>query len=231
MSKQNNNAIKYWAEDDRPREKMLAKGIKSLSNTELLAIIIGSGTKNKSAVELAKEILTDNNNNLTCLSKLEINDLMKYKGIGKTKSINVMAAIEIGKRQLEEKANKSLIIENSKQVFDYLYSYVAGKSYEEFWILLLNRANKVIGNYQISVGGIGSTEVDPKKIFRIALDKKATGIILCHNHPSENIEPSTSDINLTKKLKEAGNTLDIIVMDHIIIGTNEYFSFADKGIL
>ena len=142
-----------------------------------------------------------------------------------------MAAIEIGKRQLEEKANKSLIIENSKQVFDYLYSYVAGKSYEEFWILLLNRANKVIGNYQISVGGIGSTEVDPKKIFRIALDKKATGIILCHNHPSENIEPSTSDINLTKKLKEAGNTLDIIVMDHIIIGTNEYFSFADKGIL
>jgi len=223
--------IRDWAEDDRPREKMASKGAATLSNAELIAIIIGSGNRQKSAVDLAKEILADNENNLIRLSNLEISDLIKYKGIGQAKAINVMAALEIGRRHLGEKASETTSVKKSKDVFDYLNPLLAGKTSEEFWVLLLNRANKVIGKHLISIGGFTGTVADPKKIFRIALENRAIGIILCHNHPSGNLTPSESDIKLTKKLKEAGLSLEIPVIDHIIIGFNNYYSFADEGIL
>lgn len=226
-----NNSIRNWAEDDRPREKLSIKGVNALSNAELLAIIIGSGSKNKSALELAKEILVDNNNNFTGISRLELSDLTKYKGIGQAKAINIIAALEIGKRNLAEKASKKIKVKNSKEVFQYFYPVLAGKTSEEFWILLLDRANNVIGKYQISIGGFTGTIADPKKIFRIALEKRATALVLCHNHPSNNLQPSESDNNLTKKLKDAGNSLEISVLDHIIIGINNYFSYSDEGLL
>lgn len=224
-------SIRNWAEDDRPREKLSIKGPKALSNAELLAIIIGSGSKSKSALDLAKEILADNKNNFINISKLELNDLTKFKGIGKTKAISIIAALEIGKRHLEEKATKNINIKCSAEVFQYLYPVYAGKTSEEFWIILLNRANNIIGKYQISIGGLTGTIADPKKIFRIALEKRATAIILSHNHPSNNVKPSEADNKLTKKLKDAGNSLDISVLDHIIIGENNYYSYSDKGLM
>ena len=221
--------IREWAESDRPREKLLLKGKHSLSDAELLAILMGSGTLNESAVDLAKRILRDSNDNLIELSKLGVNELTKFKGVGEVKALSIIAAMELGKRRRGAEALEKKKITNSKNVFEYFSSILGDNTYEAFYILLLNRANRIIREVQISEGGFSGTVADPKKIFKIALEHGASSIILCHNHPSGNIQPSDADIKLTQKLKSAGEMLDLPVIDHIIIGEENYYSFADEG--
>jgi DNA repair protein RadC len=223
--------IREWAEDDRPREKLLLKGRQSLSDAELIAILMGSGSRNESAVDLAKRILKESSENLMELSKLSVQDLMKFKGVGEAKAISIIAALELGKRRRGAEALERKKISSSKDVFEYFSSIMGDLNYEMFYIVLLNRANSVIRGIQISEGGISGTVADPKKIFKLALDHNATSIILCHNHPSGNVKPSQDDIALTKKIKKAGETMDISVLDHIILGDEKYYSFADEGIM
>ncbi len=227
---ENKLTIKSWSEEDRPREKLLSKGGKNLSTAELLAILIRAGSRNISAVELSKNILAQANNNLIELSKLTVKDLLKFKGIGKTKAITILAALELGKRRREAEVMEKQKITCSKDVFG-IFQSMSDNKYEEFWILLLDRANKIIKKMPVSEGGISGTFVDPKKIFKLAIDNSASSIIICHNHPSGNIKPSKSDIELTKKLKEGGALFDMPVVDHIIIGEENYCSFADEGLL
>jgi DNA repair protein RadC len=221
--------IKAWAEDDRPREKLLLKGRSALSDAELLAILMGSGSKNESAVDLAKRILRQSNDNLIELSRLGVSELIKFKGVGEAKAISIIAAMELGKRRRGAEVLDKKKIASSRDVFEYFSGILGDNNYEVFYILLLNRANKVIRDIQISEGGFTGTVADPKKIFKIALEYSATSVILCHNHPSGNIQPSDADLKLTQKLKSAGDMLDLAVIDHIIIGDEKYFSFADEG--
>jgi len=223
--------IKHWAEDDRPREKLLLKGKGILTKAELIAILIGSGNTDESAVTLAQKILSSVKNNLAELSKLSVNDLMKFKGIGTAKAISIIAALELGKRRRADDVIKKDKIKSSQDVFDILYAELSDKNYEEFWILLLDRANQVIRKVNISEGGMSGTVADPKKIYKIALDNNASSIIIAHNHPSNNLKPSTNDIELTKKIANAGKVLDISVLDHLIIGNDKYFSFADESLI
>lgn len=226
------NSIKEWSIDDRPREKMLARGRQSLTDSELLAIILGSGSVGESAVDLSKRILSDHKNNLNELGKITIKNLVKrYKGVGEAKAINIIAALELGRRRQETDPLQRTAIKSSKDSFDYLYPLVADLPHEEFWILLCNRANKIIHTQSIGRGGVSSVVVDVKLIVKCALEHLASTIILCHNHPSGNLRPSSEDINITKKLKEACNIFEIVVADHIIIGDMAYYSFADEGIL
>lgn len=227
----NKLSIKQWAEDDRPREKLLHKGRLALSNAELIAILIGSGTKEESAVDLSKRILASTNDNLVDLSRLSISELSKFHGIGPARSITIIAALELGRRRREAEALKKRTISSSKDVFEVMQSALTDLHYEEFWILLLNRANQVITKVNISEGGLAGTIADPKKIFKIAIENNASGIILCHNHPSGNMKPSEADTKLTRKLKDAGLLLDLPILDHLIIGDEKYMSFADEGIL
>lgn len=227
----NKLSIKQWAEDDRPREKLLHKGRLALSNAELIAILIGSGTKEESAVDLSKRILASTNDNLVDLSKLSITELSQFHGIGPARSITIIAALELGRRRREAEALKKRTISSSKDAFEVMQSALADLHYEEFWILLLNRANQVITKVNISEGGTAGTVADPKKIFKLAIENNASGIILCHNHPSGNMKPSDADIKLTHKLKEAGLLLDLPILDHLIIGDEKYLSFTDEGIL
>jgi DNA repair protein RadC len=222
------SGIKAWAEDDRPREKFLLKGKRSLSNTELLAILIATGTKNESAVDLARKILQLTNDNLNELGKLSINDLKKVKGIGEAKAITIAAALELGRRRKDEDAKQIEIVKTSREVFNYFEPLLADLPHEEFWILLLARNRKVIARIKISEGGIAGTLVDTKIIFKHAIENLASYIVLCHNHPSGNLQPSTADIQITKNLKNAAKLLDIDIVDHIIIGNNKYYSFADN---
>ena len=225
-------SIRNWAEDDRPREKLRDKGRNTLSDAELIAILISSGNKEESAVELSKRILVSVNGNLIELSKLSINDLVKtFKGIGEAKAITIIAAMELGKRRRSSEIILKEKITSSKDSFELLHGLVNDSQYEEFWIVLLNKANRIIKTVSISEGGISGTVADPKKIYKVALENNACSIILCHNHPSGNIRPSNDDIKLTRKLKDAGSMLDIQVLDHIIIGDDKYYSFADEGIL
>lgn len=221
--------ITEWAEDDRPREKLLSKGKQSLSDAELIAILMGSGSKNESAVDLAKRILKNSQDNLIELSKLTVKDLIKFKGVGEAKAISIIAALELGKRRRRVEALDKKKITSSQDAFEYFTSIFGDSNYEAFYILLLNRANKVIKEVQISEGGISGTVADPKKIFKIALENNSSAIILCHNHPSGNIQPSDADIKLTHKLKNAGAMLDLPVIDHIILGDENYYSFADEN--
>lgn len=225
------NTIKSWAEEDRPREKMLAKGKESLSNAELIAILIGSGNSNESAVDLSRRILRDNNDNLIELSKLSINDLLKYKGIGEAKAVSIAAALELGRRRRFSEALEKPCIRNSQLAYECFYAHLSDLNHEQFWIMLLNNANKVIKLEKIGVGGMTGTTADPKKIFKSALENNATSIMLCHNHPSGNVIPSNADKQITNNLKKAGQFLEIKILDHIIIGNDNYFSFADEGIL
>ncbi len=224
-------SIKSWAEEDRPREKMLAKGKESLSNAELIAILIGSGNSNESAVDLSRRILRDNNDNLIELSKLSINDLLKYKGIGEAKAVSIAAALELGRRRRFSEALEKPCIRNSQLAYECFYAHLSDLNHEQFWIMLLNNANKVIKLEKIGVGGMTGTTADPKKIFKSALENNATSIMLCHNHPSGNVIPSNADKQITNNLKKAGQFLEIKILDHIIIGNDNYFSFADEGIL
>lgn len=222
--------ILSWAEEDRPREKLLLKGKAALSDAELIAILIGSGTRELSAVDLSKLILQSVNNNLNELAKLSINDLMKFKGIGDAKAISIAAALELGRRRKESETLKKPKVGSSADAYEAIRPYLMDLQHEQFWVLLLNRANEVIRPQQISIGGVSGTVADPKMIFKAALEHLASAIILVHNHPSGNLTPSQADKDLTKKVKEAGRTLDIPVLDHLIFSDNGYFSFADEGI-
>ena len=227
----NRVSIKNWAEDDRPREKLLLKGKNALSDAELLALLLGTGNRNDSAVDLAKAILHEFKDNLVELSRMGINELLGFKGIGKAKAIIIIAAMELGRRRNESEVIAKEKIISSKDAFTILRSSIGDLPYEEFWIILLNKANKVIRKCSISEGGVSGTVVDPKKIFKIALDYHASSIILGHNHPSGNIQPSEADQKITKKIKEAGLMLDVAVLDHLIIGDDSFYSFADEGVL
>lgn len=231
MNYHTGKSIKHWAEEDRPREKLILKGKASLSNAEILAILIGSGNREESAVELAQRILTSNQNNLNILSSLSLNDLKKFKGIGEAKGINIIAALELGRRRRSSEALEQKTITSSKNAFELLYEDLADTSFEEFWIILLKRNNQIMSKKRISEGGIAGTVADPKKIFKIALDAQASSIILCHNHPSGNLKPSEQDKQLTRKIVQAGKTLEIAVLDHLIFGNDSYFSFADENML
>ena len=225
-------SIKNWAEDDRPREKLMLKGKSVLSDAELIAILINSGNNEESAVELSQRILRSSNDNLIELSKLGINDLIKnFKGIGEAKAISIIAALELGKRRRSSDVLDKKKISSSKEAFEVMQSYVADIQHEEFWIIMLGRNNKIIKILCVSEGGTAGTVVDPKKIFKLALENNASSLILCHNHPSGAIKPSEADIKITSKIKKAGEMLELNVVDHIIVGDENYFSFADEGIL
>ncbi len=228
---QNKLNIKAWAEEDRPREKLALKGKNALSDAELIAILIGSGNREESAVELAKRILQSTNNNLNKLGKLTINDLTKFKGIGDAKAISIMAAIELGRRRKESISDKKSLIQSSKNAFNAIKDVLLDLPHEEFWVIYLNRKNEIIKKQNISKGGVTGTIADAKIIFKQAIEELALGIILCHNHPSGNIKPSDADIKLTKKLVAIGQLTDVNVLDHLIIGEQNYFSFADEGLL
>ncbi|MCB9187188.1 MAG: DNA repair protein RadC [Flavobacteriales bacterium] len=222
--------IRAWAEDDRPREKLLLKGKSTLSDAELIAILIGSGNTDETAVDLSKRILQSLNNSLTELGKLSVKDLMQFKGIGEAKAISIIAALELGRRRKDTEPEKRVRITDSRSAFEIVYPHLGDLNYEEFWVIFLNRANAVIGKQNVSKGGVSGTVVDPKVVFKMAVQFPASGIILAHNHPSGNLKPSQADHELTRKLKEAGKALDIPVLDHLIIGDRDYFSFVDEGV-
>lgn len=224
-------SIRFWAEDERPREKLLLKGTNALSDSELLAILIGSGNNEESAVDLCKRILKSVEGNLVELSKLDVKSLSKFKGIGQAKALSIIAALELGRRRRAAEPLQKQAISASTDAYEIIQSVIGDSQYEQFWILLLNQANKVIRKENISEGGITGTVADPKRIFKIAIDHSACYIILAHNHPSGNLQPSEKDIKLTRKIKQAGELLDIKVLDHIIAGENTYYSFADEGLL
>ena len=223
--------IKSWAMEDRPREKLLDKGRHILSEAELIAILIGSGSKNETAVELSKRILVNVNNNLNELGKLSVQELMKFKGIGEAKAISIIAALELGRRRKETEFIRKDKITSSKEVYEVIKPLLIDLPHEEFWLLILNRANFVIKKELISRGGVAGTVVDTKIIFKRAVDNYASSIIVCHNHPSGNLKPSEADIKLTKSIKEAGKVMEIPLLDHLIITEHGYYSFGDEGLI
>ncbi len=223
--------LKSWAEADRPRERLLSHGSQALSDAELLAIIIGSGNRDETAVDLSKRILASVSNNLNELGKLDQHALMRTKGIGEAKALSIMAALELGRRRKETESISRDQITQSRDAFDVFGILLADLSHEEFWVLLLNRSNKIIEKKRISQGGIAGTVTDVRLILKCAIDRLATGIILCHNHPSGNLKPSEQDFAITKKIREAASLLDIKLLDHIIVSDRSYYSFADEGVL
>lgn len=223
--------ILSWAEEDRPREKLLLKGKGALSDAELIAILIGSGTRELSAVDLSKIILQKASNNLNELAKLSLKDLMKIKGIGEAKAISIAAALELGRRRKDSEVVRRPKITSSKDAYEQIRSYLMDLPHEEFWVLLLTRSNEVIRPVQISQGGISGTVADPKIIFKSALEHLASSMILAHNHPSGNLKPSEADKELTRRLVSSGKLLDIPILDHLIISEFGYLSFADEGLL
>lgn len=225
-----NQPISSWALEDRPREKMSTKGKNALSDAELLAIILGSGSRYQSAVQLAQTVLASVDNNLNALGELKIKDFKRFKGIGEAKAIAIAAAMEIGRRRQGATVLERPQIRSSQDAYQVLSPMVMDLSHEEFWILVLNRANKVIGKVQISSGGLSGTVVDTKKLYQRCLEfERVNAIILCHNHPSGNLSPSQADLDVTTKIIDAGKLLDIKVLDHLIISGPKYLSFADEG--
>ena len=222
--------IKSWAEEDRPREKLSAQGRRALTDAELIAILIGSGSRNESAVELSKRILHHYDNDLNKLGKASINELSNFKGIGEAKAISIIAALEIGRRRNDFETKTPDTILSSKDAYNIMRRLLVDLNHEEFWIILVGRSQKVLAKELISKGGLSATVVDPKVIFGMALQHQSTGIIMVHNHPSGSLKPSQEDLHLTKKLSEAGKLLDIKVLDHLIISDNGFYSFADEGV-
>jgi len=231
LEKPTSLSIKNWSDDDKPREKLVQKGKAILSDAELIAILIGSGSRNESAVELSKRILASVNNNLNELGRLSIKQLMGFKGIGEAKAVTIAAALEIGRRRRGEEAQKITKIQSSKSVFELLQPIMGELEHEEFWIVYLNNSNKVLQYAQLSKGGITGTLVDVRLVMKQALELGSVALILAHNHPSGTLKPSTADKQITHKLKMAAEALDIKVLDHLIITQKEYFSFADEGVL
>jgi DNA repair protein RadC len=223
--------ITDWAVEDRPREKLIRKGISSLSDAELLGILISSGTKDKSAVDLGRELLGMVSNNLNGLGKLSINDLKKLHGIGTARAVTIAAALELGRRRKLAEVPESPQIKSSGDVASIFQPLLSDLLHEEFWILFLNRSNRVIARMKLSQGGISGTVTDVRIIMKKAVEHLASGIIVCHNHPSGNLNPSEADSKITKKIKEAGEILDIQLLDHLIISDKDYYSFADNGLI
>ena len=222
--------ITNWSEDDKPREKLMLKGKSVLSDAELIAILIGSGSRNESAVDLSKRILASVDNNLNALGKLSLSQLMQFRGIGEAKAISIIAALELGRRRRGEDAVELKKITSSKIIFEIMQPILGELPHEEFWIIYMNNSNKVISKSQLSKGGITGTLVDVRIVFKTALEMGATALILCHNHPSGTLIPSDADKQITRKLKLAGDTLEIKVLDHLIVTETSYYSFADEGI-
>lgn len=227
----NSFSIKNWSEDDKPREKLMLKGKSVLSDAELIAILIGSGSRNESALELSKRILAGVNNNLNALGKLSIQQLCEFKGIGEAKAISIIAAAELGRRRNYEDVEIATQITSSKAAFLLMKPLIGDLNHEEFWVVFLNNARKILFKAQMSKGGMTGTVVDVRVIYKIALEQNATDIMLFHNHPSGNLKPSEADKSITKAIKQAGDHLNIKVLDHLIITEQDYYSFADEGIL
>lgn len=222
--------IKEWAEEDRPREKMLLKGAATLSNAEILAILIGSGNKEETAVQLSQRILNSVDNNLNALSKLSISDLIaNFKGIGEARAISICAALELGKRRGISIPASKPFIRSSRDAYQLFHPLLCDLTHEELWIALINRSSKVIGKIKISQGGINETSADLRLILKAAINALATGIILCHNHPSGNSRPSKEDDNLTTRLNNAAKLIEINLLDHIVLTDGCYYSYADEG--
>lgn len=224
-------SIKFLSEDDRPREKFLLKGKSALSDSELLAIILGSGNTQESAVELSRRILKSVDNNWQKLSLLSIKDLMKFKGIGEAKAISVAAALEIGRRKTSQEIPEKVSIKSSTDAYIIFLEHLSDLRTEEFWVIFLDQKNQIIYKSQISKGGITGTVVDVRVLFKMALEHYATSIIVAHNHPTGNLKPSEADLKITNNIKNAGEILDIKLTDHLIIGENTFFSFQDQGLL
>ena len=224
-------SIKFLAEDDRPREKFLLKGKNSLSDAELLAIIMGSGNREDSAVELGRKILNSVANNWHNLSLLSLSDLMKFKGVGEAKAISIAAALEIGHRRAAQEVPEKIQIRESKDSYKVLQPYLSDLQTEEFWAVFLNQNNRIVGKARLSAGGINQSVVDVRILFKTALEHLSTAIAIAHNHPSGNLKPSQEDLRITKQIADAGKILNIQLLDHLIISQNAYFSFADENIL
>ena len=237
IAKENGNAyvnripMRYWAEDDLPSQKLLLKGNGSLSDAELLSIIIGSGVSGENSLDIAMKTLSICGNNLCQFWKLSVSDLQKIKGIGEKRAVKIAAMFALARRRNESEVIFKNKISKSQDAFEIFHSLMGDLPYEEFWLLLLNRANRVVKKVKISEGGISGTVVDPKKIFQICLEQHATSIILGHNHPSGTVTPSDADNKITKKIKDCGLLLDVAILDHIIVGDDRFYSFADEGAL
>lgn len=223
--------IKLWAEADRPREKLMLNGRRHLTDAELVAILIASGNKNETAVDLSKRILAFCNNNLDALGKVSVKELSKFKGIGEAKALTVVAALELGRRRKETVSTEVIKITSSRDAFNTMLPVFSDLNHEEFWVLMLNKANYVIGKHLVSKGGMAGTVADPKIIFKMALEQNAAYIILAHNHPSGNLKPSAEDISITKKIVAAGMMLELFILDHLIVTDKLFFSFADEGLI
>lgn len=223
--------IKSWAEEDRPREKLLNKGAQSLSDAELLAILLRSGSREETAVGLAKRVLHACDNNLNELGRQALSALTKHKGLGETKALTIIAALELGRRRQLSDIKDRPQVQTSRDGYNAIAPIIADLPHEEFWVLMLNRANRIISRERVSMGGVSGTVVDARIVFKRALDILACSVILCHNHPSGNLQPSQADIDLTKKLKMAGEVIDIAVLDHLIISEAGFYSFADQKLM
>ncbi len=226
-----NIPIKYWSVNDKPREKLVRIGRRNLTDAELIAILISSGNRQESAVELSKRILSSLSNDLGQLGRLSVKELSRFKGIGPAKAVTIVAAIELGRRRKQLSASEKVAITGSHDAYTLLRHVFEDLPHEEFWIVLLNRANQVVAQQQISTGGQSATVADPKIIFRLAIEHRAASLVLAHNHPSGNLRPSKTDIALTSKLCAGAAMLDLLVLDHLIFGQSAYFSFADEGML
>ena len=231
MDTTTNYTLKQLAEEDRPREKLLARGRQSLTTAELIAILIGSGNIAETAVELATRILSHYGNDLNALGKLQVDDLICFNGIGEAKAVSIIAAMELGRRHSLAVAETKTQVRSSRDIYDAIQPLLSDLPHEEFWVIYLNKANHIISKEKVSAGGVAGTVVDVKIILRLALQKLASGIILAHNHPSGNLQPSDADISVTKKLRDAAKLMEVAVLDHLIIGDRDYYSFADNGIL
>ena len=224
-----NLTIKNWALEDRPREKLVKNGVGNMSDAEIIAILIGSGTKNQSALELSRQLLFASKNNLYELGKLSLDEITRIKGIGNAKAIMIIAALELGRRRKYADPADKVHVRSSKDIFEFYQPILADLPHEELWVMLLNRSNRMIENIRISKGGVSGTVIDSRIILNRALARLASGIIICHNHPSGNPEPSKADIAITDKIESAAKTMDIRLIDHIIIADTEYYSFSDDG--
>jgi DNA repair protein RadC len=231
MNRYKSLALTTWAVEERPREKVLANGVQYLSDVELLAILIGSGTRQMTAVELARKILSDAGNNLQTLGRMGIEELVRIKGVGPAKAITILSALELGRRRSGMQPSEKTPVKSSETVYRLFFPRLGDLEHEEFWLLMLNRANRVLGRYKVSQGGLSGTVIDTRIILKKALDNLASSIIICHNHPSGNKQPSDSDVKITEKLKKAAEMLEIKLLDHVIIADKSYFSFADEGLI
>jgi DNA repair protein RadC len=231
MNKYNSQALTSWAVEDRPREKVMANGIQYLSNAELIAILLGSGTRHMTAVELARQILKESGNSLQELGRKGIGELVRIKGVGPAKATSILAALELGRRRAGMQYSEKIPVKSSETVYRLFHPLLGDLEHEEFWLLMLNRANRILGRFKVSQGGLSGTVIDTRIILKKALDNLASSIIVCHNHPSGNKQPSDADVKITEKLKKAAEMLEIKLLDHVIIADKSYFSFADEGLI